>query len=126
MRSLRFRLPVLFLAAIALSGIVATAIAFRLFQSYTHAQSVAELRREAHGLTRLYAQISGTDVTVRAANLEAASGNWIYYVGESPQPGSRLTFRTLPRSAVDWKSLSHGKIVQFEFTPPGVGRRYIA
>jgi signal transduction histidine kinase len=125
-RSLRFRLPVLFLAAIALSGIVATAIAFRLFQSYTHNQSLAELRREARGLTHLYAQISGTDVQIRATNLEAASGNRIYYVGESPQPGGPLAFRTLPRSAVDWKSLSHGKVVQFEFTPPGIGRPYIA
>src|SRR5215831_6703405 len=114
MRSLRFRLPALFLAAIALSGIVATAIAFRLFQSYTHAQSLSELRREASGLTRLYAQISGTDIRVQAAALEAASGNRIYYVGESPQPGGPLTFRTLSRTAVDWKSLSKNRVVQFE------------
>ena len=53
MGSLSVRLPLLFLAAIALSGLVATAIALRLFQTYNHAQSLRELHREARGLTRV-------------------------------------------------------------------------
>jgi hypothetical protein len=33
-RSLRFRLPALFLAGIALAGLISTAIAYSLFQDY--------------------------------------------------------------------------------------------
>ena len=36
LRSLRFRLPALFLLGILFAGLVSTAIAFRLFQNYTH------------------------------------------------------------------------------------------
>ena len=35
LNSLRFRLPALFLAAIALAGLVTSLIALRLFQDYT-------------------------------------------------------------------------------------------
>jgi two-component system, OmpR family, sensor kinase len=129
-RSLRFRLPALFLAAIVLSGIVATAIAFRLFANYTQAQSVRELRRETHGLTRLYADIAGRESPVSSSNLEAATGNTIFYVPVHPDitpfPRERLPFRPLARRYVDWPALASGKIVQFEFTPPGRRHRYIA
>ena len=51
-RSLRFRLPALFLAAIALAGLVASLIALRLFQDYTRTETLRELRRfHAEGLT---------------------------------------------------------------------------
>ena len=50
-RSLRFRLPALFFAGIVLTGVVAAAIAFGLFQDYTQDQARQELRREAAGLT---------------------------------------------------------------------------
>jgi hypothetical protein len=43
-RSLRFKLPALFLLGIVCSGLVASLIALRLFQDYTHDQSVRELR----------------------------------------------------------------------------------
>ena len=55
-QSLRFRLPALFLAGVLLAGIVSAAIALRLLQSYSEDQSLKELRREAGGLTSLYAQ----------------------------------------------------------------------
>ena len=47
LNSLRFRLPALFLAGIALSGLVTSLIALRLFQDYTRDQSLVELRQEA-------------------------------------------------------------------------------
>ena len=50
LNSLRFRLPALFLAGIALSGLVTSLIALRLFQDYTRDASLNELRREARGL----------------------------------------------------------------------------
>ena len=81
-RSLRFRLPALFLAGIALTGLVSTLIAFGLFRNYTQSQARKELRREAAGLTQLYVdqalrrQESGTPPPFFAASkLEAASGN---------------------------------------------------
>ena len=55
-RSLRFRLPALFLAGIALAGVVTTAIAVRLFQDYTRSQALEQLKREANGLSQLYAE----------------------------------------------------------------------
>jgi hypothetical protein len=55
LRSLRFRLPALFLAGIAAAGIVSVAIAFQLLQNYSRSQSLKELRREASGLNRLLA-----------------------------------------------------------------------
>ena len=54
--SLRFRLPALFLLGIVLAGIVAALISLRLFQDYTHDQTLVELRREAAGLAQLYAE----------------------------------------------------------------------
>ena len=38
-RSLRFRLPALFFAGIVLTGVLAVAIAFGLFQDYTQDQA---------------------------------------------------------------------------------------
>ena len=55
-RSLRFRLPALFLAGVVLAGIVSTAIAFRLLQNYSRSESFKELTRESVGLTELYAE----------------------------------------------------------------------
>ena len=47
LNSLRFRLPALFLAGIALSGLVTSLIALRLFQDYARKQTLTELRQEA-------------------------------------------------------------------------------
>ena len=86
--SLRFRLPALFLAGIALTGVVSTLIAFGLFRNYTQSNAKRELRREAVGLTQLYAeqarrtQEKGTAPPIFAASkLERASGNKLFYVG---------------------------------------------
>jgi len=68
LNSLRFRLPALFLAGIALSGLVTSLIALRLFQDYTRTASLNELRREARGLAQLYAESA-----VRAVDEEKAA-----------------------------------------------------
>ena len=49
LRSLRFRLPALFLVGIVVSGLIATAIALALFQDYARRQLLKDLRREADG-----------------------------------------------------------------------------
>ncbi len=60
MKSLRFRLPALFLAGIALSGLVTSLIALRLFQDYTGTETRRELR---HG-----------DLTINAGRREVKIG----------------------------------------------------
>ena len=56
LNSLRFRLPALFLAGIALAGLVTSLIALRLFQDYTRDVTLKELRQEARGLAQLYGE----------------------------------------------------------------------
>ncbi|HEY3050674.1 MAG TPA: HAMP domain-containing sensor histidine kinase [Gaiellaceae bacterium] len=132
-RSLRFRLPALFLAGIALTGLVTTLIAFGLFRNYTQNQARKELRREAAGLTQLYVdqalrtQERGTAPPFFAAGkLERASGNRLFYVGEPPFSGQNTGLRPLPKSAVDWEALQRGETLEFEFTPPGEHRQFLA
>jgi two-component system, OmpR family, sensor kinase len=132
LKSLRFRLPALFLAGIALSGLVTSLIALRLFQDYTRTASLNELRREAKGLAQLYAESAVRAVdeekatpTFAAAQLELATGDRLFYVGTSISPGedSGLTRITLTDVGVE---LSPIRIVTFEFEPPGENRTFLA
>ena len=124
LNSLRFRLPALFLAGIALSGLVTSLIALRLFQDYTRTASLNELRREARGLAQLYAESAVRAVdeekaapAFAASKLEAATGDRLYFLGTSLSPGedSGLTRVTLKDVGVD---LSTTRIITFEFRPP--------
>ena len=132
LRSLRFRLPALFLAGIVVSGLVAAVVAFQLFQSYTLKRAKDELRREATGVTRLYvAQANSSNDPVPAPQLEHATGDRIYYVPPGPGfdlfPGNRTAhLRTLPRTVLDFAAITRGRTLQFEFKPPGSSRTYLA
>jgi len=133
MHSLRFRLPALFLAGIALTGAVSTLIAFGLFRNYTQNQARKELRREAAGLTQLYAaqalrsQERGTQPPLFAASkLERASGNKLFYVGADFFSGQSAGLRRLPQSAVDFAAIQQGKTIEFTFKPPGEDRTFLA
>ncbi len=78
--SLRFRLPALFLLGIVLSGLVASLIAIRFFQSYTRTHAIDELRAESVGIVRLYARQAGASI-VKVPSLESAiGGDRIYFV----------------------------------------------
>src|SRR5918995_2814743 len=130
--SLRFRLPALFLAGIALAGLVTSLIALTLFQDYTRSESLAELRREARGLAELYAESAVRAVdeekaapAFAAAKLEAATGDRLFYVGQSLSPGedSGLTRISVADVGVD---LASNRIVTFEFEPPGEDRPFLA
>jgi signal transduction histidine kinase len=131
-RSLRFRLPALFLAGAALAGVVSTIISIGLFQDYTEDRLRAELRREARGLTILYAEeaeraIGAPRTTLRLSRatrrFEQASGSQIYYVGLRIFFSQGSGLRALPEDTVQWKD---GRIRTFEFTPPGAKRRFLA
>lgn len=131
--SLRFRLPALFLLAIAIAGVLSAAIALRLFQNYARGQSFEELQRESVGLTAIY-----TEAALRAAeegnaapdfvpaNLERATGDRIYYIGAPLFPGQDSGLTLLPESAVPPEVATLEEQVTFEFTPPGQSRAYLA
>ncbi len=132
-RSLRVRLPLLFLAAIALAFLVASLIALRLFQDYTRTQSLAELRREASGLARLYGEAArqSNDDRVKAPNfaaatLEDATGDSLYYIGLNIFPGQEAGLTRVTEVDVGRKLRLSTKIVTFEFEPPGENRTYLA
>jgi signal transduction histidine kinase len=80
LRSLRFRLPALFLAGVLLAVAVATLIAVRFFQDYTHTRAVHELRAESAGIVQLYTQQAGIgNVPVRTLQ-KAINGDGIFWV----------------------------------------------
>ncbi|HXY85627.1 MAG TPA: HAMP domain-containing sensor histidine kinase [Gaiellaceae bacterium] len=125
-RSLRFRVPALFLVGVVVSGLIAAVIALRLFQGYVQSRLTSELRRDAVGLTELYQEqankANGAAPGFAAPKLEKATGARLYFVGESPFPGS-TPLRVLPRTYLpNWQS---NKQLTFEFTPPGLHRRYV-
>ncbi|MBM3676672.1 MAG: HAMP domain-containing histidine kinase [Actinobacteria bacterium] len=131
--SLRFRLSALFLLAIAIAGLLAAAIALRLFQGYTRDQSFEVLTREARGLTTLYrvaalrAAEEGKDAPdFVPANLEAATGDRIFYLGAPLFPGQESGLTILPESAVPAEVATLERTMTFEFTPPGEDRSFLA
>ena len=128
-RSLRFRLPIFFLAGIALAGVVATAVALRLFSDFERDQAIRELNREATGLERLFLEQAGAGVVRYSPQyLEQATGDRIYYEGTSLFPGEEreVAFRTLPPGTVDIESLPAKQNTFFEFTPGDDNRVYLA
>ena len=114
-RSLRFQIPALFFAGVILFGLVSAAIAFQLLQSYTLDRARADLRREAAGVTRVYTkQAIGSNDPVPGNQLEAATGDHIYFVPLDPgfdlfpsNEGPNL--RQLPSSAIDFRAVREGK-----------------
>ena len=136
LRSLRVRLPLVFLAGIVLAGVVTTAISIRLFQQFARDQAISQLSREAHGIAELYTNAIKAGYgnqrgdrkppVFAAANLRLATGAKLYWVGPNtafPGQPRNLGLPRLPIRTIDWQS---GKALSFEFTPPGHRRRYIA
>jgi signal transduction histidine kinase len=133
LRSLRFRLPALFLVGIVLAGVISTVIAVGLFRDYARDRALTELRREATGLARLYAQFavqageeSREPPTFARGELERATGNRLFYTGLSvffERSGKVLP--ELPRALIppDWQQ---GRVPDFEFEPPGQDDTFLA
>jgi signal transduction histidine kinase len=133
MRSLRFRLPALFLAGFLLAGIVSALIAVRLFQDHAREQTMRELRTQAAGLADLYAAAALENVDegqrsprFAARRLERATGTRLYYVGVDIFPGQISGLRQLDRKVLDWGSLGEGDVETLEFQPPGSETTYLA
>jgi signal transduction histidine kinase len=132
--SLRVRLPLVFLAGIVLAGLITTLISVRLFQDYSHDQTLTKLKREAHGVAVLYARAVNRNygnqkderapASFAAKSLELATGDRIYFAGPGLFPGQGFVgLQKLPTGTIDWLS---GKSLTFEFKPPGEKRTYLA
>jgi signal transduction histidine kinase len=124
-RSLRFRLTAVFLAGLVLAGVVATVLAARLFQDYTRDQTLLELRREATGLATLYGQEAG-DIPLSTKELEAATGDRLFYVGADIFPGERHDLTPLAAAAIPPGVRDSEVPVSFQFEPPGDSRTFLA
>lgn len=132
MRSLRFRLPALFLVGVVLAGLVTSVIAVSLFRNYSEDQTVAALRRQAKGLAALYAEQAVQSVDEGASapkfaapKLEQVAGAELYYVGLQIFPGQFSGLQTLPRSALGLDALPD-RTTTVEFKPPRQDRAYLA
>jgi two-component system OmpR family sensor kinase len=129
-RSLRFQLPALFLAGVIVFGLVAAAIAFQLLESYTLGRARSDLRREAAGLTLLYAeQAKSSNDPIPTRQVEAATGDRIYFVPIVPgfelfRKGPHL--RSLPKSAIDFTAISDGRTMQLDLELPGSQKKWLA
>jgi two-component system sensor histidine kinase BaeS len=131
--SLRFRLPALFLAGIALSGLVTSLIALRLFQDYTRNETLIELRQEARGLAALYGEsaVLASDENkaapaFAASKLEAATGDRLFYVGPPLFPGEEAGLMRLSSADLGVSLSDDRGLVTFEFEPPGEQRQFLA
>ena len=123
--SLRFKLPALFLLGVVLSGLIATVIAIRFFQSYERQRAVVELRSESAGIVRLYARQAGSQEVPVGSLQGAIGGDRIFYVQLAP--GFQLytgALPTLPPTAVDAAALKAGRPATVNLTVHG--RRYLA
>ena len=115
-RSLRFRLPALFLLGIVLAGLVATLIAVRFFQSNTRVHAAAELRAESAGIVQLYERQAGVG-HVSLANLNfALGGDRVFWVPVVPR-ASLLAgpLPELPSSAIPPEALQGDAPKAFDF-----------
>jgi signal transduction histidine kinase len=131
-RSLRYRIPALFLVGVLVASAVAAVLAVRLLQDYTRDRTLAELRRQSQGLAELYRV-----QTLRASKearppakfappiLEGATGSQIYYAGGDLFPGWHSGLRPLPPDLIEVDSLPAGGARTFEFVPPGMNRTYL-
>ena len=132
MRSLRFRLPALFLLGVVIAGIVTAAITIRLFQDYTESQTVADLRRQARELGQLFAEQAIQRVDEGTApprlvvpRLEVATGTRLYYVGVGLFPGDVSGLRRLTPEQAGLDAPPESTRT-FELVPPGEDRTYLA
>jgi two-component system OmpR family sensor kinase len=131
-RSLRYRIPALFLLGVLVASAVAAVLAVRIFQDYTRERTLAQLKRQAQGLAELYrvAALESVDEArsppgFARAILEEATGSQIYYTGGEIFPGEDSQLRPLPPHLVDVSSLPAAGVQTIEFVPPGMDRTYL-
>ncbi|MET1008523.1 MAG: HAMP domain-containing sensor histidine kinase [Gaiellaceae bacterium] len=133
LRSLRFRLPAIFLLGMLVAAVVTAAVAVRFFQDDTESRTLAELRRQAEGLAELYTLQATSSIDVGSPaprfappSLEQATGSQLYYAGVEIFPGQASGLDSLPLDLLDEEALDAGQVQTFELVPPGMERTYLA
>src|SRR5918999_4338491 len=132
MRSLRFRIPAIFLVGVFVAGSVTALLAVRLFQDYTHDRAVDEIQRQAAGLARLYEdslhslEDEGREPDFTARLLEDATGSRLYYAGIEIVPAGKTGLRSLDRSFLRWDIVEGDRMQTFELVPPDADRTFLA
>jgi len=132
-RSLRFRLPAIFLLGIVFGGLLTAGIALRLFQGLERDKSYKELRRESTGIAELYsaAALRAAEEGARAPDfapqaLEFATGDRLFYVGARVFPGQKSGLKEIPEASVPTAVRRLDGQVQFDFVPPGETKNFLA
>jgi signal transduction histidine kinase len=123
--SLRFRLPVLFLLGVLLSGVVTALIAIRFFQSYTRTRAIDELRAEAPGIVAILAREAGGPPITTGTLVRAIGGDKIFYV---PVVRGATLFQpvpTLPLKTIDLQALEREGSITFNLIDRK-GKHYLA
>jgi signal transduction histidine kinase len=131
--SLRFRLPLIFLAGVLLASLVAGVLALRLLQDYARDRITGDLRRQAAGLAKLYEDQArqGVGEGRRAPRfarprLESVTDTRMYYAGVPIFPGEDSGLRPLSLEYLDRELLDAGRVQTIEFEPPDVEGEYLA
>jgi two-component system sensor histidine kinase BaeS len=126
LHSLRFRLPAIFLAGVVVAGLVATALSVRLFQQYTLHRTEEQLRREATGISDLYAQLTGINQYPTNKTVERATGDHVFFVprvqGLISDEISDLGLRRLPYGTVDTNEVDQRQVMLVTNHVPGLGK----
>jgi signal transduction histidine kinase len=127
LRSLRFRLPALFLLGFVIAALVATAIALRLFQNYTRQNALRELQRESLGAIALYEREEGKRKIPPSErlNIERTTGDQIFWIPVVPGFSLLSPLKELPSSTIDFAALKRRGLTTFEATPPRSNTRYL-
>jgi signal transduction histidine kinase len=127
LRSLRFRLPALFLLGFVIAALVASAIALRLFQNYTRQNAIRELRRESLGAIALYEREEGKRKIPPSErlNIERTTGDQIFWIPVVPGFSLLSPLTELPTSSVDFTQLKKRGLATFEATPPHSHTSYL-
>jgi signal transduction histidine kinase len=127
LRSLRFRLPALFLVGFVIAGLIASAIALRLFQDYTRQNALKELRRESLGALALYERQEGRGRVgpVYRRDIERTTGDQIFWIPVVANFTLLSPLQQLPSETLDFTRLQRQKVSVFELTPPGSHTKYL-
>jgi signal transduction histidine kinase len=109
LKSLRFRLPALFLVGMVLAAVVASLIAVQFFQDYTRTRAAHELSSESAGIVQLYAQTAGIGTVPVQSLHKAIGGDGIFWLpavrGASLFAGA---VPVMPRDALRFSDLADG------------------
>ena len=131
LRSLRFRVPALFLIGIVLSGVVAARPRVGFFQNYVQnrvaRRAAAERDRPREPVRRAGDCALDQDrppVPLSATDLEAASGNSIYYVGR--RSSSRTTRACAGCRTGSSPTGARRACARSTSAPPGADKTYFA